>query len=168
MPLLALLFLDICFLYFSYFIFMWCCFIFIILPYDIPLSCNVTIWTRTCLFGLYISPHKTQFISTLNSWANSSWYEYQLLLRYFFFDKSKLFIYFLIFSYFSSLSVSYLQCTTSKLNLESFNIDKSHRFLLRVLFIVNVCTQYLTKYIILHLVQVVWYFISEVFDNYVK
>lgn len=53
-----------------------------------------------------------------------------------FFDKSKLFIYFLIFSYFSSLSVSYLQCTTSKLNLESFNIDKSHRFLLRVLFIV--------------------------------
>lgn len=78
-----------------------------------------------------------------------------IIVTLFLFDKSKLFIYILIFSYFSSLSVSYLQCTTSKLNLESFNIDKSHRFLLRILVIVNVCTQYFTLFFIR----------SKLFDN---
>lgn len=64
-------------------------------------------YNDVCYFGRY---HliKTQFITVWNSWANISWKEYQWLLRYFLFDKIKLFIYFQIFSYFISLSVSYL------------------------------------------------------------
>lgn len=92
------------FLYFSYFIFMWCCFLFIILAYDI--SSFVMLQFGSVLVNSADTYHliKTQFISTWNSWANSSWYEYQLLLRFFFLTRAN-FSY--IFLYFH-ISVFYL------------------------------------------------------------
>lgn len=155
-----MLFLDICFFFLYFFILyaIWLCFIFIILQYDISLTCNVTIWIRTCPIMAFVisaditsEKHNSSPFETVEvifvKWIS------MIVTLFSLRQEQTLHIFSNIFMFYFFICLLF---TTSKLNLETFNIDKSHSFLLRILVIVNLCTQYFTKYIILHSVQAVW------------
>lgn len=154
-----MLFLDIRFFLYSFILYaIWLCLIFIILQYDISLTCNVTIWIRTCPIMAFVisaditsKKHNSSPFETVEvifvKWIS------MIVTLFSLRQEQTLHIFSNIFMFYFFICLLF---TTSKLNLETFNIDKSHRFLLRILVIVDLCTQYFTKYIILHSVQAVW------------